>query len=115
MPPRSRVERPLFFDYTMKNPCKEIFLGEPEPLTFNKWGKVNRKKPLDERVWKVRDGHKIPLGKMNRGHIQAALQWCIQHKSTFENTPWTRTKDGYTYDEWIAMFLAKLLDPNTLE
>ncbi len=99
----------------MRNPCNEIILSWPETLALDKWGKVNRKKPLDDRVWKVRDGHKLPLGKMNRSHIQAAMQWCIQHKESFGKTPYVRTKDGYTYDEWIAMFLAKLLDPGTLE
>lgn len=86
-------------------------------LGIAKYGTVNRKKPLDDREWKVRDGHKLPLGKMNRGHIQAAMQWCMEHNDKSSNDPpgWRRSKDGYTYDEWIAMFLAKLLDPNTLE
>ena len=98
----------MFFDYTMTIDIDDGTV---------KYGAVNRNKPLDRRVWRNIDGHRLPLGKMNRAHIQAAMQWCIRNKSSPANpTGWNSyTKDGYTYDEWIAMFLAKLLSPDTLD
>ena len=80
----------------------------------HRFGQINKKVPLNKRVWKNIDGVKLPLGKMNRGHIQAAMQWCIQRRESFGHGEWRRTKDGYTYDEWIAMFLAMLLNPTVL-
>ena len=91
------------------NPCREISILGPITCKLGTYGQVNKKLSLARRVWKNADGAKIPLGKMNRGHLQAAMQWCMKRRT------FGRTKDGYTYDEWIAMFVAKLLDPNTLE
>lgn len=95
----------------LRNPCNEIFLGTifMPGLGRPRFGSVNKKLPLNKRVWKNARGVKIPLGKMNRGHCQAALQFCHQRRN------FKGTKDGYTFPEWVAMFFAKVMDPNTLE
>ena len=94
----------------ISNPCGEIMLD-----SFDKWRQVNKNLPLNKRVWKNIDGVRIPLGKMNRGHIQAAMQWCMARRGQKNALSGPMDKDGYTYDEWITMFLAKLLSPDTLE
>ncbi len=98
--------------YGSINPCNEIFLTKSwtSPLGFLKFGSVNKKLPLNKRVWKNIDGYKLPLGKMTRSHAQSCLQFCHQRRT------WTKhVKDGYTYQEWEAMFFAKVMDPSTLE
>jgi hypothetical protein len=93
------------------NPCNEIFLsGSGGYSRLGMFGSVNKKLPLNKRVWKNWKGVKIQLGKMTRSHAQSCLQFCHQRRT------WTKhVKDGYTYQEWVAMFFAKVMDPNTLE
>lgn len=98
--------------YGQTNPCNEIFLtGSGGKTRLGMFGSVNKKLALDKRVWKNQNGVKIPLGKMNRSHCQACLQFCHKRRHFQTRT----TKDGYTYQEWVAMFFAKVMDPNTLE
>jgi hypothetical protein len=98
--------------YGQTNPCNEIFLiGSGGYSRLGMFGSVNKKLALDKRVWKNAEGVKIPLGKMNRSHAQACLQFCHARRHFQTRT----TKDGYTYPEWIAMFFAKVMDPGTRE
>jgi hypothetical protein len=65
--------------------------------------------PLKDMVWWTEDLRAIPLGEMTRPHVRNALQWCIRRQSTEK---FTRSKDGYTYQEWVTAFTVRLLDPS---
>ena len=57
-------------------------------------------------VWITREQGPIELGKMKRSHVQNTLNWCIRKGGDPE-----ASKDGILYSQWIAFFLARLLDP----
>ena len=64
---------------------------------------------------------------MKRSHVRNALQWCMRREGrTILGTRWdfddiddsipsTKDKDGYYYRDWIAIFTARLLDPELKE
>lgn len=82
-----------------------------------------------EEVWHTRDEGPILVKDMKRSHVRNSLQWCMKREGdtilgTGFDIDWTsvngnltqitsarKDKDGYYYRDWIAIFVARLLDP----
>jgi len=58
-------------------------------------------------IWITKEQGPIVLGEMKRSHVQNTLIWCIRKGG---DDP-VASKDGILYSQWIAYFLARLLDP----
>lgn len=65
-----------------------------------------------QRVWKTRDNQELRVCEMKRTHVQNSLQWCMQRTGDLDWDGFPETKDGFTYEEWVATFLVRLLDPD---
>jgi hypothetical protein len=64
---------------------------------------------------------------MTRSHVRNALQWAMRRESrtvlgtdmdvdlSIAHPVWHRDKDGLYYRDWIAIFTARLLDPELEE
>jgi hypothetical protein len=72
-----------------------IVTETPEKYLYLQWVRITKDTIL------VKD--------MTRSHVQNSLNWCIKKKADPDEQ-----KDGVLYSDWIAFFLARLLDP-TLE
>ena len=75
-----------------------------------------------EEVWHTRDEGPILVKDMKRSHVRNSLQWCMKRECNTvlgtkddnfdDGGPYGQCdKDGYYYRDWIAIFVARLLDP----
>ena len=58
--------------------------------------------------WTTQHHGAMQVGAMTRGHVRNSLQWCIRK---LDEVGPDVTKDGLHYADWIAVFTARLLDP----
>ena len=61
-----------------------------------------------DNVWHTQHQGPIQVKDMKRSHIRNSLQWCIRKQEIHGPNI---HKDGLYYNEWIAIFTARLLDP----
>ena len=66
---------------------------------------------INEMVWVTEDGRKIRLDQMSRTHIQNCLRWCQTKLDKSGRPAGQIKKDGFTYQDWLSAFFAKLMDP----
>lgn len=59
-----------------------------------------------ELIWVTKDRGAMTIKSMKRSHVQNTLNWCIRKGAGPDDT-----KDGICYSQWVAFFIARLLDP----
>lgn len=78
------------------------------------------------QVWNTKDEGPILVQDMKRSHVRNSLQWCLRRldrsvlgtkDDNFDDGgPYGECdKDGYYYRDWVAIFTARLLDPDLAE
>ena len=80
-------------------------------------------------VWVTQHEGPVLVRNMTRSHVRNSLQWCMRRLDstvlgtdldtmlasnwsiTGSSIDYVKDKDGFYYSEWIAIFTARLLDP----
>lgn len=76
-----------------------------------------------DEVWTTEHQGPIAVRDMKRSHVRNSLQWCLRRESrsilgTALDGAYlseVKDKDGLYYRDWIAIFTARLLDPELAE